>query len=182
VEFVATAIPEVILIKPQVFADPRGHFFESWSQRKFAAAGLDLKFLQDNQNRSERHVLRGLHYQLTKPQGKLVRVVTGSVFDVAVDLRRSSPTFGLWAGAELTADNHHMLWVPPGFAHGFMVLSESVHFLYKCTQFYEPADERAIRWNDADIGIRWPLPAGTQPVISGRDAAARLFRDAEYYP
>jgi dTDP-4-dehydrorhamnose 3,5-epimerase len=181
-EFVPTAIPEVILIKPKVFADTRGHFFESWTERKFAAAGLDLKFVQDNQNRSERHVLRGLHYQLTRPQGKLVRVVTGSVFDVAVDLRRSSSTFGRWAGAELTADNHHMLWVPPGFAHGFMVLSESVHFLYKCTQFYEPEDERAIRWDDADIGIRWPLPVGTQPVISSRDAAARLFRDAEYYP
>jgi dTDP-4-dehydrorhamnose 3,5-epimerase len=181
-EFVPTAIPEVILVKPKVFADARGHFFESWTERKFAAAGLDLTFVQDNQNRSERHVLRGLHYQLTKPQGKLVRVVTGSVFDVAVDLRRSSPTFGRWAGAELTAENHHMLWVPPGFAHGFMVLSESVHFLYKCTQFYEPEDERAVRWDDADIGIRWPLPAGTQPVISGRDAAARLFRDAEYYP
>jgi dTDP-4-dehydrorhamnose 3,5-epimerase len=181
-EFVPTVIPEVVLIKPQVFADARGHFFESWTERKFAAAGLDLQFVQDNQNHSQRHVLRGLHYQLTKPQGKLVRVVTGSVFDVAVDLRRSSPTFGRWAGAELTADNHHMLWVPPGFAHGFMVLSESVHFLYKCTQFYEPEDERAIRWDDADLGIRWPLPAGTQPVISGRDAAARLFRDAEYYP
>ena len=181
-EFAPTAIPDVVLIKPQVFADARGHFFESWSERKFAVGGLDLKFVQDNQNRSERHVLRGLHYQLTKPQGKLVRVVTGSVFDVAVDLRRSSPTFGRWAGAELNADNHHMLWVPPGFAHGFMVLSESVHFLYKCTQFYEPEDERAIRWDDADIGIRWPLPAGIQPVISGRDAAARLFRDAEYYP
>ena len=181
-EFAPTAIPDVVLIKPQVFADARGHFFESWSERKFAAGGLDLKFVQDNQNRSERHVLRGLHYQLTKPQGKLVRVVTGSVFDVAVDLRHSSPTFGRWAGAELTADNHHMLWVPPGFAHGFMVLSESVHFLYKCTQFYEPEDERAIRWDDSDIGIRWPLPAGTQPVVSGRDAAARLFRDAEYYP
>ena len=181
-EFEPTAIPAVVLIKPKVFKDARGHFFESWTERKFAAAGLDLKFVQDNQNRSEQHVLRGLHYQLTKPQGKLVRVVTGSVFDVAVDLRRSSATFGRWAGAELTADNHHMLWVPPGFAHGFMVLSEAAHFLYKCTQFYEPADERAIRWDDADIGIGWPLPAATQPVISGRDAAARLFRDAEYYP
>ena len=181
-EFVPTAIPEVMLIKPQVFADARGHFFESWTERKFAAAGLDLKFVQDNQNRSEQHVLRGLHYQLTKPQGKLVRVVTGSVFDVAVDLRRSSATFGRWAGAELTADNHYMLWVPPGFAHGFIVLSESVHFLYKCTQFYDPEDERAIRWDDADIGIRWPLPPGAKPVVSGRDAAARAFRDAEYYP
>jgi dTDP-4-dehydrorhamnose 3,5-epimerase len=182
VEFEPTAIPDVVLIKPQVFKDARGHFFESWTQRKFAAAGLDLKFVQDNQNRSEQHVLRGLHYQLTKPQGKLVRVVTGAVFDVAVDLRRSSRTFGQWVGAELTADNHHMLWVPPGFAHGFMVLSESVHFLYKCTQFYYPEDERAIRWDDADLGIRWPLPAGAAPVVSGRDAAACGFKDAESYP
>ena len=181
-EFVPTAIPEVVLIKPAVFADARGHFFESWTERKFAAAGLDLKFVQDNENRSERQVLRGLHYQLTKPQGKLVRVVTGAVFDVAVDLRRSSPTFGRWVGAELNADNHHMLWVPPGFAHGFMVLSEAAHFLYKCTQFYYPEDERAIRWDDADIGVHWPLPAGVQPVISGRDAAARRVRAAEYNP
>ena len=181
-EFEPTAIPEVVLIKPKVFKDDRGHFFESWSQRKFDAAGLELVFVQDNQNRSERHVLRGLHYQLTKPQGKLVRVVTGAVFDVAVDLRRRSPTFGRWVGAELSADNHHMLWVPPGFGHGFMVLSESVHFLYKCTEFYYPQDERAIRWDDAEIGVKWPLPAGMRPVISARDAAARPFRDAEYYP
>jgi dTDP-4-dehydrorhamnose 3,5-epimerase len=181
-EFEPTAIPEVVLIKPKVFKDARGHFFESWNERKFADAGLDLKFVQDNQNRSEQHVLRGLHYQLTKPQGKLVRVVTGAVFDVAVDLRRRSPTFGRWVGAELTADNHHMLWVPPGFAHGFMVLSQSVHFLYKCTQFYYPEDERAIRWDDADLGVKWPVPTGLAPVISARDAAARAFRDAEYYP
>ena len=120
-EFEPTAIPEVILIKPKVFQDARGHFFESWNARRFAAAGLDLHFVQDNQNRSARNVLRGLHYQLEKPQGKLVRVVTGAVFDVAVDLRRASPTFGRWVGAELSADNHHMLWVPPGFAHGFLV-------------------------------------------------------------
>jgi dTDP-4-dehydrorhamnose 3,5-epimerase len=181
-EFEPTAIPDVILIKPKVFKDARGHFFESWTERTFAAAGLDLKFVQDNENRSERHVLRGLHYQLTKPQGKLVRVVTGAVFDVAVDLRRSSPTYGRWVGAELSADNHHLLWVPEGFAHGFMVLSESVHFLYKCTQFYFPQDEHAIRWDDADLGIRWPLPTGVTPVISGRDAAAGAFREAQVYP
>jgi dTDP-4-dehydrorhamnose 3,5-epimerase len=169
-EFEPTAIPEVVLIKPQVFEDARGHFFESWTERKFAEAGLDLKFVQDNENRSEQHVLRGVHYQLTKPQGKLVRVVTGAVFDVAVDLRRRSPTFGRWVGAELSADNH------------LMVLSQSVHFLYKCTQFYYPQDERAIRWDDADLGIVWPLPAGQSPVISARDAAARAFREAEYYP
>ncbi len=181
-EFEPTAIPEVVLVKPKVFQDARGHFFESWTERKFSEAGLNLHFVQDNQNRSERHVLRGLHYQLTRPQGKLVRVVTGAVFDVAVDLRRSSPTFGRWVGAQLTADNHHMLWVPPGFAHGFVVLSDSVHFLYKCTEFYYPEDERAIRWDDPDLGIDWSLPAGVRPVISGRDAAARAFREADYYP
>jgi dTDP-4-dehydrorhamnose 3,5-epimerase len=182
VEFEPTAIPDVVLIKPKVFADARGHFFESWTQRRFAAAGLDVKFVQDNENRSLRHVLRGLHYQLTRPQGKLVRVVTGAVFDVAVDLRRSAPTFGRWVGAQLSADNHHMLWIPAGFAHGFVVLSESAHFLYKCTEFYFPEDERAIRWDDTDLAIRWPLPAGVTPVLSGRDAVARPFRDAECHP
>jgi dTDP-4-dehydrorhamnose 3,5-epimerase len=182
VEFEPTAISDVVLIKPKVFRDARGHFFESWTERSFAAAGLDLKFVQDNENRSERHVLRGLHYQLSRPQGKLVRVVTGAVFDVAVDLRRSSPTFGRWVGAELSAANHHMLWVPPGFAHGFMVLSESVHFLYKCTEFYYPEDERAVRWDDVDLAVRWPLPPGGAPVISGRDAAAGAFKDSDYYP
>jgi len=130
-EFEPTAIPDVVLIRPRLFGDARGHFFESWEERKFAAAGLELRFRQDNQNRSARHVLRGIHYQLRRPQGKLVRVVTGAVFDVAVDLRRSSPTFGRWVGAELTGDNHHMMWVPPGFGHSFVVLSESAHFLYK---------------------------------------------------
>jgi dTDP-4-dehydrorhamnose 3,5-epimerase len=181
-QFDPTAIPDVVLIRPRIFGDARGHFFESWEERKFAAAGLELRFLQDNQNLSARHVLRGIHYQLHKPQGKLVRVVTGAVFDVAVDLRRSSPTFGQWVGAELTQDNHHMLWVPPGFGHGFVVLSESAHFLYKCTDFYAPEDERAIAWNDADLKIDWRLPAGVQPILSVRDTAAKRFRDAEYYP
>jgi dTDP-4-dehydrorhamnose 3,5-epimerase len=180
-EFEPTAIPDVVLIRPRVFGDARGHFFESWEERKFAAAGLDLRFRQDNQNLSARHVLRGIHYQLRKPQGKLVRVVTGAVFDVAVDLRRSSPTFGRWVGAELTQDNHHMLWVPPGFGHGFVVLSESAHFLYKCTDFYAPEDELAIAWNDAELKIDWHLPAGVQPILSARDTAAKPFRDSEYY-
>jgi dTDP-4-dehydrorhamnose 3,5-epimerase len=181
-EFEPTAIPAVVLIRPRIFGDTRGHFFESWEERKFAAAGLELRFRQDNQNLSARHVLRGIHYQLRRPQGKLVRVVTGAVFDVAVDLRRSSPTFGRWVGAELTQDNHHMLWVPPGFGHGFVVLSESAHFLYKCTDFYAPEDEHAIAWNDTDLKIDWRLPAGAQPVLSARDTAAKRFRDAEYYP
>jgi dTDP-4-dehydrorhamnose 3,5-epimerase len=181
-QFEPTAIADVVLIRPRIFGDARGHFFESWEERKFAAAGLELRFRQDNQNLSARHVLRGIHYQLQRPQGKLVRVVTGAVFDVAVDLRRSSPTFGRWVGAELTQDNHHMLWVPPGFGHGFVVLSESAHFLYKCTDFYAPEDERAIAWNDADLKIDWRLPAGVQPILSARDTAAKLFRDAECYP
>jgi dTDP-4-dehydrorhamnose 3,5-epimerase len=181
-EFVPTAIPAVVLVKPRVFGDTRGYFFESWEARKFAQGGLELRFCQDNENLSGRHVLRGLHYQLTKPQGKLVRVVTGAVFDVAVDLRRSSPTFGRWVGAELTEENHHMLWVPPGFAHGFVVLSESARFLYKCTEFYAPEDEHAIAWDDPDLKINWCLPAGTEPNLSARDRAAGAFRVAAVYP
>jgi dTDP-4-dehydrorhamnose 3,5-epimerase len=181
-EFEPTSIPDVVLIRPRLFGDARGHFFESWEERKFAAAGLELRFLQDNQNLSARHVLRGIHYQLRKPQGKLVRVVTGAVLDVAVDLRRSSRTFGRCVTAELTEDNHHMLWVPPGFGHGFVVLSESAHFLYKCTDFYAPEDEHAIAWDDPDLKIDWQLPPGVQPVLSARDRAAKRFRDAAYYP
>jgi dTDP-4-dehydrorhamnose 3,5-epimerase len=181
-EFEPTAIPDVVLIKPRVFGDARGHFFESWEERKFAHVGLDLHFCQDNQNLSARHVLRGLHYQLTKPQGKLVCVVTGAVFDVAVDLRRRSSTFGRWVGVELNQVNHHMLWVPPGFAHGFVVLSESTHLLYKCTDFYAPQDEHAIAWNDPDLDIDWRLPPGIAPVLSARDTAAGRFREAQYYP
>src|SRR5882757_7183784 len=156
-EFVPTAIPAAVLIKPRVFKDDRGHFFESWQSRKFASGHLQANFCQDNENLSMRNVLRGLHYQLTKPQDKLVRVVTGAIFDVAVDLRRSSPTFGRWVGAELTQENHHMLWVPAGFAHGFVVLSESACVLYKCTDFYAPEDERTIAWNDPDLRIDWRL-------------------------
>lgn len=180
-EFQPTALPEVILIKPKVFGDSRGFFMESWERRKFAAGGLDLAFVQDNHSHSARHILRGLHYQIQKPQGKLVRVTSGAVFDVAVDIRRSSATFGRWVGAELTADNHHMLWVPPGFAHGYLVLSDSADFLYKVTDEWAPEHERAIRWDDADIGIPWPLPPGVQPVLSGKDGAAPAFRNAEVY-
>ena len=180
-EFVPTAISEVVLVKPRVFGDSRGYFFESWEARKFASGGLEHTFCQDNENRSARNVLRGLHYQLTRPQGKLVRVVTGTVFDVAVDLRRSSPTFGKWVGAELSQDNHHMLWVPAGFAHGFVVLSETAHFLYKCTEYYFPEDEHAIAWNDPDLAIDWRLPADTPPTLSARDRAAGRFREASTY-
>jgi len=173
-----TALPEVKLIDPRVFGDDRGFFFESWNAQAFAAAGIDATFVQDNHSRSARGVLRGLHYQLEAPQGKLVRVTAGAVFDVAVDLRRSSPRFGHWVGYELSAANKHMLWVPPGFAHGFVTLSDSVDFLYKCTTFYAPQHERAVIWNDPDIGIEWPLDGGT-PLLSAKDAAAALLADAE---
>jgi dTDP-4-dehydrorhamnose 3,5-epimerase len=181
-EFEPTAIPDVVLIRPKVFGDPRGFFLESWEERKFAAGGIDARFVQDNHSRSARNILRGLHYQLQQAQGKLVRVVTGAVFDVAVDIRRSSPTFGRWVGAELTEENHHLLWVPPGFAHGFVVLSESADFLYRVTDFWAPQHERAIQWNDPDLQIQWPLPAGAAPLLSAKDAAAPRFRDAEYFP
>ena len=181
-EFEPTAIPDIVLIRPKVFGDARGFFLESWEERKFATGGIDARFVQDNHSRSARHTLRGLHYQVQRPQGKLVRVVTGTVFDVAVDIRRSSPTFGRWVGATLSAENHHMLWVPPGFAHGFVVLSESADFLYRCTDFYAPQFERAIQWNDPDLQVKWPLPEGTSPVLSPKDSAAPRFRDAEYFP
>lgn len=181
-EFVRTDIPEVILIRPKVFGDARGYFLETWQQSRFAEAGIEAEFVQDNHSHSARGVLRGLHYQIRQPQGKLVRVVTGSVFDVAVDVRRSSPTFGRWVGYELSDQNHHMLWVPPGFAHGYLVLSESADFLYRCTDFYAPASERAIRWDDPELGVRWPLPGGAAPVLSAKDSAAQRFRDAEYFP
>ena len=180
-EFERTEIPDVVLIRPRVFGDPRGFFFESWEQRKFAEAGLDFKFVQDNQSHSARHTLRGLHYQIKQPQGKLVLVTTGTVFDVAVDLRRSSPTFGRWVGTTLSDENHHMLWVPPGFAHGFVVLSESADFAYRCTDFWAPAYERSIIWNDPDIGINWPLPTGIAPVLSTKDAAALRLCEAETF-
>ncbi|HFD79169.1 MAG TPA: dTDP-4-dehydrorhamnose 3,5-epimerase [Gammaproteobacteria bacterium] len=167
-------IPEVLLIEPDVFGDRRGFFLESWHRKKYAAAGLDVDFVQDNHSRSGRGVLRGLHYQLQQPQGKLVRVVTGKVFDVAVDIRRGSPTFGRWVGVELSGDNHRQLYVPPGFAHGFCVLSDSADFLYKCTDFYAPEYEHGILWNDPDIGIDWP---GADFQVSDKDAANRLLRD-----
>lgn len=163
-----TRIPEVLLIEPDVFRDGRGYFMESWHQQKFAEHGLIADFVQDNHSHSTRGVLRGLHYQLQQPQGKLVRVVSGAVFDVAVDIRRGSPTFGQWVGAELTAENQHQFYVPPGFAHGFCVLSETADFLYKCTAYYAPQDEHGIMWNDPAIAIEWP---GGDYVISEKDAA-----------
>ncbi len=176
-----TSLPGVILIKPNVFEDGRGFFMESWNARSYADAGIDADFLQDNLSQSARHTLRGLHYQVEQPQGKLVRVVVGEVFDVAVDLRRSSPTFGKYEGVMLSAENKHSLWIPPGFAHGFLVLSDTATFEYKCTDFYAPEHERTIRWDDPDIGIDWPLPDGDDPVLSEKDATACSLAKADTY-
>ena len=166
--FIPTAIPDVLLIEPKVFQDERGFFLESYQKNHFLQAGIDVDFVQDNHSKSCRGTLRGLHYQIRQPQGKLVRVVVGEVFDVAVDLRRSSPTFGKWVGEVLSAVNKRQMWIPEGFAHGFLVLSEAAEFQYKCSDFYDPADERGIAWNDPRIGIAWPL-TGLEPILSGRD-------------
>lgn len=178
-QVIATRLPDVLLLEPKVFGDARGFFMESWNRQTFADLGLDLDFVQDNHSRSARGVLRGLHYQLNQPQGKLVRVTNGIVFDVAVDVRRSSPHYGQWTGHELSADNQHMLWIPPGFAHGFLVLSESADFLYKTTAYYAPQWDRGIRWEDPDIGVQWPLQG--VPTLSAKDQALPRLRDAETY-
>ncbi|MDP9901567.1 dTDP-4-dehydrorhamnose 3,5-epimerase [Variovorax ginsengisoli] len=176
-----TAIPEVIVIEPKVFGDARGFFFESFNGKAFDdAVGRHVEFVQDNHSRSGKGVLRGLHYQIQQPQGKLVRVTRGAVFDVAVDIRKSSPTFGKWVGVELNEDNHKQLWVPPGFAHGFVVLSETADFLYKTTDYYAPQYERSILWDDADIGIAWP-EIGMAPKLSYKDESGRGFVDAELF-
>jgi len=180
VKVTATALPEVKLIEPRVFGDDRGFFYESWNARAFADAGLQLDFVQDNHSRSARGVLRGLHYQVNRPQGKLVRVTSGAVFDVAVDLRRSSPRFGRWVGVELSAQNKHMLWIPPGFAHGFLSLQDGTEFLYKCTDFYSPEDDRSLLWSDPAIGIDWPLD-GLSPSLSPKDHAALALAQADSY-
>jgi dTDP-4-dehydrorhamnose 3,5-epimerase len=182
VQFEPTRLPEVMVIKPQVFGDPRGFFFESWHRDKFAAAGIAVEFVQDNHSHSVRYTLRGLHYQIQKPQGKLLRVVRGVVFDVAVDLRRSSQRFGQWAGVILSDSDHRMLWVPPGFGHAYLALSDEVDLLYQCTDFYAPQHERAIRWDDPQIGVQWPLPADLKPILSPKDAAAPLLQEAESFP
>lgn len=177
-----TAIPDVLLVAPVVHGDHRGFFVESWHLRRYAAAGIGLPFVQDNHSRSQRHTLRGLHYQVGQPQGKLVWAATGAVFDVAVDLRRSSPTFGRWVGATLSDENHHQLWIPPGFAHGFYVQSAQADLAYKCTAPYVPEDDRALRWDDAGLGIAWPLVAPAPPLLSPRDAGAPRLEHAEVYP
>lgn len=174
------AIPDVMLLEPRVFGDERGFFFESFNQRKFTElTGYQGPFVQDNHSRSAKGVLRGLHYQIQQPQGKLVRVVAGSVFDVAVDLRRSSPTFGQWVGVTLSAENHHQLWVPPGFAHGFVVLSESADFLYKTTDYWAPEHERCLAWNDPQLAIDWPMQGN--PVVSAKDRLGRSLEQADVF-
>lgn len=175
----STQIPGVLIVEPEVFGDDRGFFLESFNEREMRSIGIDAQFVQDNHSRSQRNVLRGLHYQINQPQGKLVRVVSGEVFDVAVDIRRDSPAFGKWVGIELSAENKRIFWLPPGMAHGFVVLSDSADFLYKATEYYAPKSERTILWNDPELGIEWPL-AG-QPILSAKDVAAKTFGEAEVF-
>jgi dTDP-4-dehydrorhamnose 3,5-epimerase len=177
-----TAIPDVLLVEPVVHGDHRGFFVETWHDARYAAAGVGLPFVQDNLSRSQRHTLRGLHYQVERPQGKLVRAATGTIFDVAVDLRQSSATFGRWVGAVLSDENHHQLWIPPGFAHGFYVLSAQADLAYKCTAHHIPEHDRAIRWDDPWLAIAWPLDGAAPPLLSARDAAAPGLDVAEVYP
>jgi dTDP-4-dehydrorhamnose 3,5-epimerase len=177
VQVIDTALAGVKLIEPRVFGDDRGFFMESWNAQTFAVAGLDLTFVQDNHSRSARGVLRGLHYQIGPAQGKLVRVVCGAVYDVAVDLRWSSPTFGQWVGYELSAANHRMLWVPPGFAHGFLTLQDGTDFLYKCTELYTPSAEHCLAWDDPAVGIEWPLD-GMTPMVSDKDRVGKVLAEA----
>jgi dTDP-4-dehydrorhamnose 3,5-epimerase len=181
-KFEATALPGLVKIVPTVHEDARGFLMETWQARCFAEGGIDAVFVQENLSHSSKQTLRGLHYQIKQPQGKLVRVVRGEAFDVAVDLRKSSPQFGQWNGEFLSAENKHQLWIPPGFGHGFLALSETAELEYKCTDYYAPQFERLIRWDDPDIGIEWPLAEGNQPVLSDKDAVAPLLRDAEVYP
>jgi dTDP-4-dehydrorhamnose 3,5-epimerase len=172
----------VLLLEPAVHRDQRGYFLETWRADRHAAAGVATEFVQDNQSHSVRHTLRGLHYQVRQPQGKLVRVARGEIFDVAVDLRCSSPTFGRWVGAMLSDVSHHQLWIPPGFAHGFYVLSETADLVYKCTAYYDPADDHTLLWNDTTVGIEWPLVAPSPPLLSPKDAAGLRLEAAATYP
>jgi dTDP-4-dehydrorhamnose 3,5-epimerase len=179
--FIALSIPELIRIEPSYHGDERGFFMETFQAEKFKQAGIDAHFVQDNHSGSEQGILRGLHYQIRKPQGKLVRVVTGEIFDVAVDIRRSSPTFGKWVAETLSAQNRAQLWIPPGFAHGFYVLSEWADMVYKVTNFYAPDWDRTIKWDDPEIGIEWPLIAGSQPILSEKDANGIALLEAEVF-
>lgn len=181
-KIIDTKIPEVKIIEPKVFSDERGFFFESYNEKAFIeATGRKLSFVQDNHSRSQMNVLRGLHYQIKNPQGKLVRVIAGEVFDVAVDLRKTSPTFGQWIGEYLTASNKRQLWIPEGFAHGFLVMSEYAEFLYKATDYWFPEYERCVAWNDEDLAICWPLESRVSPSLSKKDIAGTAFKSAEYF-
>ncbi|HQF61492.1 MAG TPA: dTDP-4-dehydrorhamnose 3,5-epimerase [Anaerolineaceae bacterium] len=180
-KFVATDLPGVVIVEPQVFGDARGFFMETYQERVFAEAGLPTHFVQDNHSGSRQGILRGLHYQIQQPQGKLVRAVAGEVFDVAVDLRKSSPYFGKWFGLVLSAENKRMLWVPPGFGHGYYVLSEWAEFVYKTTDFYAPQWERTLRWDDLQVGVDWPLVAGQPPLLSTKDAQGAALAEAEVF-
>ena len=180
-KFTPTKIPDVILIEPAVYGDDRGFFKETWQRKTFAENGIDFDFVQDNHSKSSHGILRGLHYQIKNPQGKLVRVIEGSVIDVAVDMRKQSKTFGQWVGFELSAENHLMMWVPPGFAHGFYVNSDSAEFVYKCTDYYAPEHERSVRWNDPDLKIDWQLVDNKAPMLSEKDADAPSFVNAETF-
>jgi dTDP-4-dehydrorhamnose 3,5-epimerase len=181
VKFLETPIFGMLLVEPQVFGDERGFFMETWHAKKFQDAGIDLGFVQDNHSRSVKGTLRGMHMQVQHTQGKLVRVTSGTVYDAVVDLRRSSPTFGRWWGVDLSDKNHTMLWVPPGLAHGMLVTSESADFLYKCTDIYSPTHERTLAWDDPTVGIQWPIPAGTQPLLSAEDIQGKSFADIEKF-
>ncbi len=182
-KLIPTAIPDVILCEPTVHGDHRGFFMETWRESSFADIAPGLRFVQDNHSKSGKGILRGLHYQLQQPQGKLVRVIAGEILDVAVDMRRHSPTFGRWVGARLSADNHRQLWVPPGFAHGFLVTSDNAEMVYKCTDYYAPQDEHSLLWNDPALGIDWPLAelGIAEPVLSAKDRDGRPFAEAAYY-
>lgn len=180
-EFVHTQIPDVLLIKPRIFEDPRGFFLETYRENLFIEAGLPEKFVQENHSSSEKGVLRGLHYQIRHAQGKLVRVIYGEVYDVAVDIRRGSPTFRQWVGMNLSAQNKYQLWIPPGFAHGFYVLSDRAEITYKVTDYYAPEWDRSLLWNDSELAVEWPIPAGEPPVLSQKDINAKKFADAELF-
>jgi dTDP-4-dehydrorhamnose 3,5-epimerase len=181
VKLIETKLQGVVIIEPRVFGDDRGFFMETWNERVFADLGISARFVQDNHSRSSQGILRGLHYQISHAQGKLVRAASGEIYDVAVDLRHDSPSFGRWEGVILSAANRRMLWIPPGFAHGFYVLSEDADFLYKCTDYYAPEHERTIRWNDPDLAIDWPLVDGHPPTLSDKDAQGVDFRAAEVF-
>jgi dTDP-4-dehydrorhamnose 3,5-epimerase len=180
-KFHKTPIVDVVLIEPQVFGDDRGFFMETWQALKFQDSGIDANFVQDNHSRSTQWTLRGMHMQIEHTQGKLVRVTYGAVFDVVVDLRRSSPSFGRWWGTELSDQNHSMVWVPPGLAHGMLVISPTADFLYKCTDIYSPAHERTLAWNDETVGIEWPIPSGIQPKLSAKDTEGQNFSEIEKF-